>query len=286
MVKKGIDVSKYQGVINWKEVKESGVEFAMLRCTVGGAGGGVDRTFFRNASECEKAGLPFGVYNYSRAVTAAQAKTEARLLLETVKGMKLSYPVAFDVEDSVQRALSPEALTDVVCAFCEEIEKAGYYAIIYSSKSWFSVHLSEERLKRYDKWVAQWNDKCTYKGDYGMWQYSSSGCVEGITGRCDLNEAYKDYPEIMKRNSLNGFKKEANKLPLPGEAVILKGEKVYASAYTQRSSGKLSGVYFIYDGKAINSRIRVTNSPERVGKAPMGVNVTGFVDVKACGVRK
>ena len=156
--------------------------------------------------QCTKFGINTGVYYYSTATTAKQAQKEALFVIKQLKGCKLQYPVYIDTEDKLQAKLSKSELTSVVKEFCETMENAGYYVGIYASKSWFADQLNDSKLKDYDKWVAQYNKKCTYNGNYGMWQYTERGKVDGIKGNVDFNKCYKDYPKIIKKAKLNGYK--------------------------------------------------------------------------------
>ena len=142
------------------------------------------------------------------ATSVSEARTEANFLIKNVlKGKQFEYPIYMDVEDKVQRELGKDLLTDIVIAYCDTLEKAGYYVGIYSSGSFFSTYMREKKLERFDKWIAQWNKSCTYKGKYGMWQYGGetnllrSVKVAGVT--CDQNYCYVDYPTIIKKNKLN-----------------------------------------------------------------------------------
>lgn len=205
---KGIDVSKWQGVIDWEKAKKGGVGFAILRLGFTGTASrkpALDGKFRLNLAQCEKHGIDKGVYYYSTATTETQARTEAKFVIKQLKGKKLQYPVYIDTEDAMQAKLSKSKLTAIVKAFCVEMEKAGYYVGIYASKNWFAEQLNDDKLKAYDKWVAQYNDKCTYKGDFGMWQYTDKGKIAGINGCVDLNKCYKDYPKIIKKAKLNGY---------------------------------------------------------------------------------
>ena len=205
---KGIDVSKWQGVIDWEKAKNGGVGFAILRLGFTGTASrkpALDGKFRLNLAQCKQHGVNVGVYYYSTATTEKQAKAEAKFVIKQLKGEKLQYPVYIDTEDEMQAKLSKSKLTAVVRAFCDEMEKAGYYVGIYASKSWFAEQLNDGELKAYDKWVAQYNDKCTYKGDFGLWQYTDKGKVAGINGFVDLNKCYKDYPKIIKKAKLNGY---------------------------------------------------------------------------------
>jgi len=158
---------------------------------------------------------------------------------------------------------------------------------IYSSKSWLVNKLDMKRLSRFDVWVAQWNSECTYKGSYGLWQYSNSGKIDGIDARVDLDNAYKDYPSIIKNAGLNGYgkdekphgdKQDNKKEYKKGDKITLKNAKIYSTAYSVKDSGRISGNYYIYDGERINGRYRITNSKRNVGRLPVSSYVTGWIN--------
>lgn len=210
MNKKGIDVSKWQGSINWQEAKNDGVEFAIIREGYGKKDPKqVDKLFHRNIQEAQKVGLPVGVYHYSYADSVSDAKAEAEFCLENIQGYKLEYPVVFDLEDRTQLALTNRQRTDIVKAFCNEIEASGYYAMLYTNLNWYKNYLYSEELKKYDLWLAQWS-VAEPSVPCGIWQYSDKGTIDGISGNVDLNISYKDYPTIMKTKGLNGFKASAS----------------------------------------------------------------------------
>ncbi len=209
----GIDVSKWQGDFDFEKAKDEGVKFAVLR---GAYSCGKDIKFEQYYKACKALDIPVGVYHYSMAKNVTEARTEANFLIENVlKGKQFEYPIYMDVEDKVQSALGKEKLTDIVTAFCDTVERAGYYVGIYSSTSFFKTYMNLNELERFDKWVAQWTKACTYPGDYGMWQFGGetnkirSNKVAGVV--CDQNYAMKDYPKIIKDKGLNGFGKTAVK---------------------------------------------------------------------------
>lgn len=201
---KGIDVSKWQGEINWEKVKASGVDFAILR---GGYGLQTDKKFKENYEKAKATGMNIGVYHYSYASSVADAKDEAEFCLKNISGLEFEYPICFDIEEKEMLKLSNEARTDIVKAFCEEIEKAGYYAMFYCNLNWIENYLNYENLKQFDLWIARCSNAKPSK-QCGIWQYSSQGKIDGINGNVDLDVSYKNYPEIMKSNGLNGFKLE------------------------------------------------------------------------------
>ena len=192
---KGIDVSVHQGIIDWAKVKADGVQFAILRC---GYGSDIkyqdDGQFARNASECERLGIPYGVYLYSYANSIDKANSEADHVLRLIKGCKLDYPVFYDLEDANTTGKCSKALiADMAEVFCTKIERAGYKVGIYANLNWFNNILTDKIFDLWDKWIAQYNKECTYKGKYTMWQYTSSGKVNGINGNVDMNYCYVDY---------------------------------------------------------------------------------------------
>lgn len=183
----GIDVSKYQGAINWTAVAQSGVSFAFIK--VGSTKSGIDPYFNYNMLAAQQAGIKTGVYIYSYAKNVEEAALEAQFVLNAIQNVQVSYPVVWDVEDNVQKSLSPETLSIMANTFCAMIEAEGYYPMVYSSTSWYRDRLGPIF---YDKWVAQWAAACEIP-DAAIWQYSSKGSVPGIVGDVDLNYALRDY---------------------------------------------------------------------------------------------
>lgn len=205
---KGIDVSKWQGVINWCEVKKSGkVDFCIIK--VGGNDTGsiyTDAQFTNNYYGCKGHGIPCGAYFFlgKQVNTAERGRACAAQILSLIKGYKFEFPIWIDVEQH-DKALKQDN-TDAVKAICDVIEKAGYYVGIYGSDiNTFDDMLFSSQLAAYDKWVARYPLESKNKHSGGMRQYSSSGSVPGISGRVDLDEAYYGYPEIMKNKHLNGY---------------------------------------------------------------------------------
>lgn len=207
MSKKGIDVSTWQGDINWNKVKADGIEFAMLRSSFGKENPDkqTDNKFWQNYRNAKAASVPIGAYHYSYATTVEDAKKEADFFLNIVGGCQFEYPVAFDIEDPSQMYLGKDRITDIIMAFCERVQAAGYYVSLYTNLDWISNRIDMSRAKAFDVWLAQWSSKPTYSGSFGMWQYTSSGSVNGISGNVDMNIAYYDYPSIIKAAGLNGF---------------------------------------------------------------------------------
>ena len=206
---KGIDVSKWQGEINWAEVRKNGVNFAIIREGWGKKSATqIDKQFKRNYEGAKSVGIDVGCYHYSYADSVSDARLEAEFCLENIKGMQFEYPIVFDIEDKEQLKLNNRQRTDIVKAFCEEIEKAGYYAMFYCNLYWLNNYLYKSELERYDLWLAQWGvDNPTVA--CGIWQKSETGRIGGIVGNVDIDVAYRNYPAIIKSKGLNGFTNEA-----------------------------------------------------------------------------
>jgi GH25 family lysozyme M1 (1,4-beta-N-acetylmuramidase) len=207
---KGIDISKWQNTIDWKKTADSGVQFAIIRNAWGSKSSAqIDKKFKENLQNAKNNGILCGVYHYTYADNASNARDEASFCLENIAGEKLEFPVVFDIEDRQLLVLSNSQRTEIAAAFCDEIEKAGYYAMIYCSLDWYKNYLDGVSLsKKYDIWLAQWNNNDSPDIECGIWQYTDSGKVGGISTSVDLNIAYKDYPKIMEEKKLNGFSKE------------------------------------------------------------------------------
>ncbi len=205
---KGIDVSHHNGTIDWGKVKAAGVQFALLRASWGiESKKQIDSQFERNYAECKRVGIPVGAYHFSYAKSPAEAKKELEFFLKNLKGKQFEYPVMFDLEDETLENLPKSVLTDNVIAFCDGLEKAGYYAALYSNPDWLTQRLDLEKIKRFDLWFADWRKNPSKTFPHGIWQYTDKGAVNGIVGNVDLDIAYKDYPTIIKKAGLNGFGK-------------------------------------------------------------------------------
>ena len=193
----GIDVSKYQPNIDWKTVKASGIEFAIIRVGYRGSSTGVlveDPYFKQHIKGATQAGLKVGVYFFTQAITKAEAVEEASMALALTEGYNLAYPIFIDTERVSGNArannLSRANRTEIVEAFCKTIQNAGRKAGVYASKSWYNDQLDVSKLDKYCIWVAQYNTTCTYNGRYSIWQYTETGKVPGISGYVDLNISY------------------------------------------------------------------------------------------------
>ena len=200
----GIDVSLYQGTIDWEKVKKSGVEFAIMRAGYRGYGEAgtlvEDSMFAKNVLGAMSNKIDIGIYFYTQAITEEEAIEEAKFVLNLVEkyGVKLKYPIVVDTELSppgTGRAdnLSVSKRTSITKAFCKQIEKSGYIPMIYANKYWLMYELDMSQLSNYDVWLAHYVTVTDYKGEYAIWQYTDKGKVDGIDGYVDKNYGYKKY---------------------------------------------------------------------------------------------
>lgn len=199
----GIDVSLYQNTIDWGKVIAGGIDYAIIKA---GQKDYTDPKFEQNYAAATAAGMPIGAYWYGEATTVDAAIKEADCFIERLKGKKFAYPVYYDVEGKMLN-LDKGTLTSIVKAFMSRVESAGYWVGLYMSGCPMHDMIDMSVLSRYAVWVADTRGtKPTYLGvDYGMWQYSWKGKIDGITGDVDLDYCYVDYPSKIKAKGLNGF---------------------------------------------------------------------------------
>lgn len=204
-----IDVSTFQGVIDWNKVKDEGELYgAILRAGYGK--GNIDAQFVRNATECNRLGIPIGVYWFSYALNAADATEEAKYCLSAIQNFKIELPVCFDFEYDSESYMKKKGVTPkrdlntaIVKAFCQVVEKAGYYSMVYANNDFLSYHFAD--LSAYDLWLAQWPKTVNLSKPprkCGIWQWGSS-TVPGISGTVDTNESYRDYVSVIRDAGLN-----------------------------------------------------------------------------------
>jgi GH25 family lysozyme M1 (1,4-beta-N-acetylmuramidase) len=200
-----LDVSRYQGNIDWQKVKASGkVDGVMLKTvSTNSCFGGIyiDPTFEANYVACKELGIPVGAYYYTYAQTQARADAELAKLHEALAGKSMDLPVAVDVEDNKLKPLSKAELTTLVAYAAKQIESWGLYAMVYTYTSYANTELDMDALAAYDLWIADYRGtRPTRK--HGMWQYTSTGNVDSISGNVDLSYAYKDYVALIRRAGL------------------------------------------------------------------------------------
>lgn len=193
---RGIDVSRWQGEINWSQVAADDVSFVMLGTRSKGA---VDPYFHRNIQQASAAGVKVGVYIYSLATTVEMAEAEADFVLDLIHDYPVSYPVAFDMEDSTQGNLSKEELAAIANAFCKKISDSGYYPIVYANENWLKNKL-DMSLMDYPVWVARYSARTSYQNPV-MWQATSTGSVKGINGNVDIDFQFKDFSGQIPANT-------------------------------------------------------------------------------------
>lgn len=193
----GIDVSKWNREINWSKVAADGVTYVIIRCGYRGSQTGAlveDPYFKQNIEGALAEGIKVGVYFFTQATSKVEAVEEASMVLALCRGYDLQYPIFIDTEgaggDGRADGINRVNRTEIVTAFCQTIANAGYTAGVYASKNWFNTKLSASELSGYAIWLAQYIDTPSYLGTYHMWQYTSKGSIDGISGRVDLNISY------------------------------------------------------------------------------------------------
>lgn len=205
MATKGIDVSSWQGDIDFAKVKASGVDFVVIRVGFGKFAQQKDKRFEQNYSRAKAAGLHVGAYWYSYAQSADDAKREAQACITALKGKQFDYPIYFDIEERSQISRGRDFCSALISAFCDEMEQNGYFAGFYTSASYAQKVVSETVSKRYAAWIAQWASQLTYTEQCGLWQYTAEGEVDGIQGNVDMDYACVDYPAIITGGGFNGY---------------------------------------------------------------------------------
>lgn len=228
-MKKGIDVSRWQGDIDWKKVKAAGIDFAIIQAGYGRELSQKDQKFEQNYNGCKAAGMPCGVYWYSYARTEAEAEQEAAVCLEIIRGRQLEYPVFFDVEEPAVLRLGKAQVSKVVRAFLRKVEAAGWFVGLYTSAHHLRDYIEDDVKQRYTVWVAHYGvSKPDYSGSYGMWQKSSTGSVDGISGNVDADECYTDYPARIKTKGLNGYQKQTAVPKVTKQVTLIIDDKKYS----------------------------------------------------------
>ena len=255
----GIDVSKWQGNFNFKNAKDQGVKFAILRAGYTGSSDGVskaiDEKYERNYKEAKSQGIGVGAYWYSRATSKAKGEAEAKFMYEKcLKGKQFEYPIYIDVEDTVyQKKASKKAVTEAIIGFCEYLENLGFWVGIYASDiSGFKEMMNMKDLKAYDKWVARYGSEPKYVEEYGMWQFSSTnGKIKGASDSLDLDYAYKDYPLLMKKHGKNGFAEEKPVTPVTNK---------YYKKYTGKSGSIVDALKSIGVDSSWSNRAKIAKA--------------------------
>ena len=281
---KGIDVSFYQGNVNWTAVKNSGIDFVIIRAGYGRFISQKDPKFEEYYAGAKAAGLKVGTYWYSYARSAAEALIEADVFLKCIQGKEFDYPAFYDVEETYQRGSIANA---IIPAFLEKVKSAGYYVGLYTFYD-FSNSINTSIKNKYDMWIAHVDVNSTpYKG-HTIWQYSWTAQVPGINcpKGVDADYCYVDYPSIIKGANSNSTPEKPQEVAKPVEqptttdsnVLQLNNTPLYSSSTAKTASGTKTGTFYRYDNAVLNGRIRITNSAANVGKTPIGNYVTGWID--------
>lgn len=207
MEMKAIDISHHNGTADFKKVKAAGIDGVFIRTGYGKfLQSQIDKKFYDNYDKAKSAGLNVGAYHYSYAHSPAEAVKEAEAMIKIIGDRKFELPLFFDIEEKSQEKLSKKICSDMVRAFCNRLESAGYWAGVYSYDAFFGTNIAENIVQRYSAWVARVeNVKPKICKRYDIWQFSWKGKVDGIKGDVDMNIIYKDFPQIIARKGLNGY---------------------------------------------------------------------------------
>lgn len=263
---KGIDVSHYQGVIDWSRVKQTDIDFAIIRCGYGDDDISQDDKYFaQNIQGCKENDIPYGIYIYSYATNTEMAKSEANHVLRLISETSANptYPIYYDIEDEqTQSSLSSTMLGDIAETFCNEIIKAGYKVGIYSNLNWWNNKLTDKRFDNWDKWVAQYNSTCDYSSKYNIWQFTQNGTVDGILAGVDVNIL------LSKECSVSGHTYELQSVSQKA-TTTQSGTATYkcticgstkTELIPQINSASLSKTSYTYNGKAKKPTVTVKDS--------------------------
>lgn len=297
---RGIDVSRWQGDINWSQVAADDVSFVMLGTRSKGA---VDPYFHRNIQQASAAGVKVGVYIYSLAMTPEMAVEEANFVLNLIHDYPVSYPVAFDMEDSTQGALSKDELAAIANAFCGRISEAGYYPVIYANDNWLANKLDMSKMN-YPVWVARYSAKPAYQNPV-MWQATSTGAVNGISGNVDIDFQFRDFTSVIPANTwrtINGqtyyyqnYAKQKNNwiqddgtwYYMNGDGLVSKGwlNQSGKSYYLDDTTGKMitgwksdSGKWYYFGSSGALSKGWINDNGTWYYSNQEGVMQTGWLD--------
>lgn len=218
MAKKGIDISYCQKGIDWNALK---IDFVIIRAGYGKYAFQKDTMFESHYKHACNKGIAKGAYWYSYAMSEADAIREAKACIEVLKGKKFEYPIYFDVEEQKQKALGKAKVSAIVKAFCSTMEAAGYWVGLYTNLDWYLNLITDDIKTLYSIWIAQWDvAKPAINGPYGIWQYKVCN-INGVSGRCDLDYGYVDYPTEIKKAGKNGYSKTPVKKPAKNKTISM-----------------------------------------------------------------
>ena len=283
---KGIDVSEHNGKIDWKKVKADGIDFAIIRCGYGMDEPGQDDDYWEyNVSECERLGIPYGVYLYSYADSTTRASKEADHTLRLLEGHNPQLPVYYDLEEtSLESTSNRTLLANMAKTYCNKIEDAGYVAGVYSNTNWWNNYLTSSVFDQWDRWVAQYNYECRYKGEYTLWQCTSTGKVDGVKGNVDINFMFnskymgpleKDSNGIRYRNSDGSY--AANEWKTVEGSTYYFGKDGYALRWSQTIDG--NRYYFNGSYQMVTGWVKWSSDGTRSYFGEDGVALSGWQDI-------
>ena len=212
---KGIDISRYQGKPDFAKLK-SQVDYIILQAGYGRYASQKDSEFERSYAECKKYGIPVGVYWYSYAKSAADALAEANACMEVIRGKQFEYPIYYDLEENLG-GLGRSLVSSIAATFCNALEAAGWFSGIYISRSPAQSYLTDDVCAKYALWLAEYGSQLNWSGAVGMWQNSSTGRFNGISGNVDTDICYEDYPKMIKNGGFNGYPKTEPMKPLDSD---------------------------------------------------------------------
>lgn len=271
MANQVVDVSTFQQTIDWSQVKQDGIVGAMIRAGYGF--GTVDNQYRANVTGCENNGIPYGMYHYSYATNIEDAKKEAEFFINNAKGTSPSYPLAMDVEEASQAAMGKQALTAMILAFCDVVKAAGYQPMLYTNLNWATNYIDMSQIDNAGirVWIAQYNTTLDYKGNYFLWQYTSSGRVAGIPANVDLNYLGSDTGEITPPQP-----------PVTGNNTytVKAGDTLWDIAQSQLGNGSR-----YKEIMTLNGLTRDVIQPGQVLKLPTGNDNTGSGSVSTYTVK-
>ena len=238
---KGIDVSKWQGDINWQSVKNSGIDFAVIRMGLGDKEAYKDPMFEINYKEAKAVGMPIGTYIYSYAATPAEAEAEAKQAIKWLRGKQFELPIYFDIEEQSVADTGKANCTAIVKTFCEKLENNSYFVGVYANTNWFKNYLYYKALSElYTIWKADYRPNFDTSLSCDMHQYTSSGSVPGISGNVDMNNCTRDF-SVIKKQGFNGFTNSVNVITSNQDDFInykvQKGDCLWAIAQAKLGNG-------------------------------------------------
>lgn len=222
----GIDVSRYQGEVNWQAVAAAGKQFAMVRIGSSSSGGVyIDPYFQRNVAGAKAAGLKVGAYYYTYARTDEAVINEVSAFLAVLEGLRLEYPVFVDVEDNSLKTLPRAELTRLVRFAMDILDQKGWLPGFYTYTSFANSNLDMAALAAYPFWVADYRGYVGYQGSYDLWQYSSTGRVNGVSGNVDLDYSYKNFLPLLIESGKNGYGQGPSLVPVAGKELAVQSSQ-------------------------------------------------------------